>query len=120
VHNYPGVTDPQINEFALKGSWKVDHQGATPQAPDAAIQGAFQAQRVYLVLTSVGNRPRTVTVRLDGRPIRAVDAGADVHSATVTVTQQRLYALIALPNAGDHAFEIDIPPGVTAYDFTFG
>jgi cytochrome c biogenesis protein CcdA/thiol-disulfide isomerase/thioredoxin len=120
VHTYPGIGQPQISQFALKGTWKVDHQGATPQAPGAAIQGAFQAQRVYLVLTSAGNRPRAVKVLLDGRPISPQYAGADVHGATATVSQQRLYALISLPAAGDHSFEVDVPPGVTAYDFTFG
>ncbi len=120
VHRYAGVAEPQPNEFALRGLWNVNHEGATPQAAGAAIQGAFQAQRVYLVLTSAGNRPRQVRVLLDGRPIAPAHAGADVHGATVTVTQQRLYALIALPAAGQHSFEVEVPPGVTAYDFTFG
>jgi cytochrome c biogenesis protein CcdA/thiol-disulfide isomerase/thioredoxin len=121
VHNYSGLhVQPQVNQFALRGSWLVNAEGATPQAPGAAIQGAFEAQRVYLVFTSAGNRPQNVRLRMDGRPIPAADAGADVHDGVVRVVGQRLYELIALPSAGRHSFEVDVPPGVTAYDFTFG
>jgi cytochrome c biogenesis protein CcdA/thiol-disulfide isomerase/thioredoxin len=121
VHSYTGLGgQAQINQFALRGTWLVNSQGAAPQSAGAAIQGAFQAQRVYLVLTSSGNRPRTVQIKLDGRPVAAADAGGDVRNGAITVVGQRLYALIALPSAGPHSFEVDVPPGVTAYDFTFG
>ena len=38
----------------------------------------FEAKNVYLVLSS-GGKPRQVQVLLDGKPIPAADAGADVH-----------------------------------------
>ena len=57
---------------------------------------------------------------MDGHPFPVGDAGGDVHNGLVTVVRQRLYGLIALPSAGQHTFEVDVPPGVTAYDFTFG
>ncbi len=120
VHSYSGEAVPQINQFALKGTWQVTSQGSTPTAPGAAIQFGFQAQRVYLVLTSVGNRPRTVRVRLNGNPIPARYAGADVQDGAVTVRGQRLYQLVSLPSAAQGDLEVDIPPGVDAYDFTFG
>jgi hypothetical protein len=59
-------------------------------------------------------------VLLDGRPISAADAGADVHDGMVTVRGQRLYGLISLPSAQQHTLTLKIPPGVSAYDFTFG
>jgi hypothetical protein len=59
-------------------------------------------------------------VLLDGRPIGPAAAGADVRSGAVTVRQQRLYELVSLPSAQAHDLEIDVPPGVFAYDFTFG
>jgi hypothetical protein len=71
-------------------------------------------------LTSAGNLPRTVRVLLDGRPVGASAAGADVRRGQVTVRQQRLYALVSLPSAQAHDLEVDVPPGVSAYDFTFG
>ena len=120
VHFYPGVNSPYFNEFALHGTWRVTSQYATPVSSAALIKGRFQAAHVYLVMTSAGNVPRQVHVLLDGRPIPAADAGSDVHDGTVTVQGQRLYSLISLPSAQQHDFTLEIPPGVSAYDFTFG
>ena len=76
---------------------------------------------MYLVLTSADNSPRTVRVLLDGHPIKAADAGADVRpGGLVTVRGQRLYGLISLPSASAHTLTLEVPPGVRAYDFTFG
>jgi hypothetical protein len=38
----------------------------------------------------------------------------------VTVRGQRLYSLISLPSDQQQTFTIQIPPGISAYDFTFG
>ena len=120
THSYPGVSNLQVNEFALKGTWNIGSQSATPESNAATIAGGFQAAHVYLVLTSAGNTPRTVRVLLDGHPISAADSGADVHGGLVTVQGQRLYSLVSLPSASAHYFTLQIPPGVSAYDFTFG
>ena len=86
----------------------------------AAIQVGFQAADVYLVLTSAANQPRTGRVLLDGHPISSASAGRDVHDGAVTVRGQRLYSLVSLPSAGGHALTVEVPPGVSAYSFTFG
>jgi hypothetical protein len=87
----------------------VTSQYATPTAGGAAIQAGVQAARIYLVMTSAGNLPRTVRVLVDGRPSRAV-----------TVKPQQLYTLVSLPRAEFHTLTVDVPPGVQVYDFTFG
>jgi cytochrome c biogenesis protein CcdA/thiol-disulfide isomerase/thioredoxin len=121
THFYAGVRSPPINQFGLHGVWTVGSQSATPTSARASISGGFQAAHVYLVMTSAGNRPRTVRVLLGGRPIAARYAGADVRpGGYVTVRGQRLYSLISLPSAAQGAFTIQIPRGVRAYDFTFG
>ena len=120
VHYYPGVRSVAQGEFALRGNWHVGKQSIDPTAPGASIEGGFQAAHVYLVLTSSGNLPRQVRVLLDGRPISSTDAGADVHRGLVTVSGQRLYALVSLPQAEAHVLTVEVPPGVSAYDFTFG
>jgi cytochrome c biogenesis protein CcdA/thiol-disulfide isomerase/thioredoxin len=109
VHDYPGVARPALNQFALRGRWRVDSQSASPSAPGASIQAGFQAAKAYLVMTSAGNLARRVRVRLDGRPLGAV-----------TVRAQRLYSLVSLPAAAQHILTVEVPPGVSAYDFTFG
>jgi cytochrome c biogenesis protein CcdA/thiol-disulfide isomerase/thioredoxin len=120
VHDYPGIASPSVNQFALRGRWNVNSQSATPVLPGASIEAGFQAADVYLVLTSAGNVARQARVLLDGRPIAARDAGSDVHRGSVTVRGQRLYSLVSLPGAQQHALTVELPPGVSAYDFTFG
>jgi cytochrome c biogenesis protein CcdA/thiol-disulfide isomerase/thioredoxin len=121
THFYAGVRNPPINEFGLHGTWTVGSQSATPASSGDSISGGFQAQHVYLVMTSAGNHPRSVRVLLGGRPIPARYAGADVGGGGyVKVLGQRLYSLISLPSASQGAFTIQIPRGVSAYDFTFG
>ncbi len=59
-------------------------------------------------------------VLLDGRPIPATQAGADVHAGVVTVRGQRLYTLVSLPRDEQHRLTLRFAPGVTGYAFTFG
>ncbi|MGI8715547.1 MAG: cytochrome c biogenesis protein CcdA [Solirubrobacteraceae bacterium] len=117
---YPGVADPPVNEFGVHGTWKVTSQSSTPVSSGAYVIGRFQAAHVYLVLTSAGNVPRPVKVLIDGKPIAAASAGADVHHGSVTVRGQRLYSLFSAPADETATIKIEIPPGVSAYDFTFG
>lgn len=57
---------------------------------------------------------------LDGAPVPAKRAGADVRDGTVKVGTQRLYELLDLRRAGHHRLDLTLPPGVEAYAFTFG
>ena len=118
---YPGVTGGlPLNHFALKGPWNASSESITADGSGASILGAVQAAKVYLVLTSAGNVPRQARVLLDGQPIPTAHAGADVKNGVVTITGQRLYSLISFPAAQQFSFSIELPPGVSAYDFTFG
>ena len=120
VHEYSGNGSLELNEASLKGDWKLTSQYATPVSSPGEISLDFQAAKVYLVLTSVGNLPRSVDVRLDGRPIAASSAGADVHAGVVTVRGERLYSLVSMPADERRLLTVELPPGVQAYDFTFG
>ena len=121
IHQYPGVTGGlPLNHFALGGSWQATSEAITAEAPGAVIDGTVQAAKVYLVLTSAGNVPRQARILLDGRPLPDAHAGADVKNGVVTVTGQRLYSLISFPDAQQFTFTVQLPPGVSAYDFTFG
>ncbi|MHB8659923.1 MAG: hypothetical protein ACYC91_18660 [Solirubrobacteraceae bacterium] len=95
-------------------------QSSTPVASGASVEAGFQAANVYLVMTSAGNVARQGLVLLDGRPISGAAAAADVHKGTVTVQHERLYSLVSLPGAQQHALTLDLPPGILAYAFMFG
>jgi cytochrome c biogenesis protein CcdA/thiol-disulfide isomerase/thioredoxin len=120
VHAYGGNGSLQLNEASLKGTWNVTSQYATPVSAPGTISLDFQAAKAYLVLTSVGGVARNVQVRLDGRPIPAALAGSDVHGGVVTVRGQRLYSLVSTRSDQQHVLTVELPPGVQAYDYTFG
>ena len=122
VHSYPGVSldNINLNEFALKGTFDTTSQSMTPEFGEASITGGVQAQHVYLVMTSADNKPRTGEVLLEGKPIPNADAGADVHNGRFTVVGQRLYSLVSFPEDEQAVVTVVLPPGVSAYDFTFG
>jgi cytochrome c biogenesis protein CcdA/thiol-disulfide isomerase/thioredoxin len=121
IREYPGVTGSlPLNHFALKGPWNASSESITTQGAGASITGTVQAAKVYLVLTSKGNVPRQGRILLDGHPLPSAHAGADVKDGVVTITGQRLYSLISFPAAEQFTFTVQLPPGVSAYDFTFG
>ncbi len=117
-----GSADPaslDLNQFAYGGAWDVDEEAATALR-DASVALSFQARRVFLVLGSPGGEPRQVEVLLDGEPIADADAGDDVSDATATITEQRLYRLVDLADAGRHTLELRFADGIEGYAFTFG
>jgi cytochrome c biogenesis protein CcdA/thiol-disulfide isomerase/thioredoxin len=121
THDYgaPANGELSMNEFAYSGTWKISEQPATAVS-SAGIDVEFQARNVYLVLSSPGERPLPVHVLLDGRPISAAAAGADVHAGTVTVRRQRLYTLVSLPRNERRHLALRLAPGLSGYAFTFG
>ncbi len=112
----PGELLP--NEFAYSGTWQITADGATA-ARAGGIDAEFEAEKVFLVLGSSG-APRRVSVSLDGEPVPQRLAGEDVRGGAATITNQRLYRLIDLPEAGRHRLELRFEPGVSGYAFTFG
>jgi cytochrome c biogenesis protein CcdA/thiol-disulfide isomerase/thioredoxin len=99
---------PALNQFAFGGTWRIGGEPAEAVS-DATIDARFSARKVYLVLSSRGERPRTVEVRVDGKLTRIV-----------TVRRQRLYELVSLARAGEHRLSLRFEPGVAGYAFTFG
>ena len=120
-HDYgpPPQDDLALNEFAYSGVWTIGAQAASAVS-GARVDVEFQARDVYLVLSSAGGRQRALQVMLDGRPIPAADAGADVRAASAQVTRQRLYTLVSLPRVGRHHLALRFSPGISGYAFTFG
>jgi cytochrome c biogenesis protein CcdA/thiol-disulfide isomerase/thioredoxin len=122
THDYgSGVpTSLELNTLAYSGAWNIAEQPAEAVSPGAGIDLEFRAKNVYLVLSSRGKRPLAVQVLLDGRPIPATEAGADVHNGVVTVRRQRLYGLVSLSGDQQHRLSLRFARGVTGYSFTFG
>jgi cytochrome c biogenesis protein CcdA/thiol-disulfide isomerase/thioredoxin len=121
AHDYgpPPTSELTVNDFAYSGTWNIAGQPAEAVS-DAGIDLDFYAKNAYLVLSSPGERPLPVQVLLDGHPISAADAGADVHNGVVTVRRQRLYWLVSLKRDERHRLSLRFANGVTGYAFTFG
>jgi cytochrome c biogenesis protein CcdA/thiol-disulfide isomerase/thioredoxin len=118
LHDFRGAPPPGPDEVAYRGRWRVGFDDATAAA-GASLDLEFGARRVYLVLGSPGHS-RRMRVLLDGKPIAAADAGADVRDGTVIVSGQRLYSLVDLPRVERHTLTLAPEAGVSGYAFTFG
>ncbi|HAT1596129.1 TPA: redoxin domain-containing protein [Legionella pneumophila] len=107
--------------WALQGQWQVAPQNITSLKANASILLHFHAKKVFLVLGSNDDKPKTVTILLNGKPISPAQAGKDVHEHRIKVNEDRLYELISLPNVSNGILEIQCDsPGLEAYAFTFG
>jgi cytochrome c biogenesis protein CcdA/thiol-disulfide isomerase/thioredoxin len=118
-HDFSGAPPPPVNEFAYHGPWRITRESATAEA-GASLDLHFGARRVYMVLGPTGGRARRMQVLLDGRPIPAALAGADVHGGVVRISSQRLYELVDLPRVEQNVLELRPEDGVEGYSFTFG
>jgi cytochrome c biogenesis protein CcdA/thiol-disulfide isomerase/thioredoxin len=116
-HDFTAPKALPDNALAYHGRWRVSAHSAT--AEGGSLDLNFGARRVYLVLGSPGHE-RQVRVLLDGKPIGATAAGTDVENGAVTVSDQRLYNLVDLPEVGHHVLELVPEAGVEGYAFTFG
>jgi hypothetical protein len=121
TRDYTAATGDKLPQsvFSLGGRWAIDDESARA-VRRATITAHVVGTAVYLVLSSRGDRPRRVQVRLDGRPISAADAGSDVHDGVVTVRRQRLYSLVKVGAVEDHILTLRLDRGVSGYAFTFG
>jgi cytochrome c biogenesis protein CcdA/thiol-disulfide isomerase/thioredoxin len=121
LHTYSAPGNLALDSWALGGTWSIGSQSITPARAGAFIEGGVQARDVYLVMTSAGGAPRRGRVLLGGAPIPARYAGTDVGpGGWFTVRSERLYNLVKLPTDAQMLLKVELPPGVTAYDFTFG
>jgi hypothetical protein len=114
----PDPDSLDLNQFAYGGRWEISGDSAKAVS-DSTLTLDFQARRVFLVLGSE-DRPRQLELLLDGGPIAAADAGDDISGARATISDQRLYRLVDLPEAGRHTLELRFEPGIEGYAFTFG
>ena len=122
-HAYALPADLRLNQWALKGTWKVEDERAILGAAGGGIAFRFHARDLHLVLGAGDDgKPVRFRVLLDGqRP--GDDHGADIDAnGEGTVTGQRLYQLVRQHGpVKDRTFEIQfLDPGVQAFAFTFG
>ena len=122
--DYTLPTTLALNQWGLAGRWTVHDEDAQLQQSGGRIAFQFHARDLHLVLApGADGRPVRFRVLLDGKPLPAADAGADVRAdGSGVVDEHRLYQLVRQRGAvAPHRFEIEfLDAGVQAYAFTFG
>ena len=121
THQYAVVpASIPLNQLSYGGAWHVTSLSSTALSASSTLAVHYQARRVYLVLGTASGKPGVVTATIDGKPVPATMAGADLQASRVTVNGQRLYTLLDLPKVETGTLRLKFAPGVQAYAFTFG
>jgi cytochrome c biogenesis protein CcdA/thiol-disulfide isomerase/thioredoxin len=94
-----------LNYVSFQGVWSNNGNDALARA-GAALELRFQAKDVYLVLGGTG----TVTEMLGGRLIGSFKVSGYPH----------LYTIVKGTRSTTGLLQLDMTPGILAYDFTFG
>jgi cytochrome c biogenesis protein CcdA/thiol-disulfide isomerase/thioredoxin len=102
-YRFPATLPPGY--MGLSGAWTIHAEEATAGA-GARLELSFLAKDIYLVMGGSG----TVSVSINGH-----------HTQTVAVSGiPRLYTLYQAGGANLGRLQLQLSPGVQAYDFTFG
>ena len=113
----------------LEGQWlneaeAIVHDRVTMNFEDY-LAFTFEARSVSVVLNPPGE-PFEVRVEIDGRPLTAREAGADIvfdaqGNSLFRADQARLYMIVELPVAGVHELKLRAnSDGFAVFAFTFG
>jgi thiol-disulfide isomerase/thioredoxin len=135
---YVDPGDRRHNTWYVRGLWRnereaIVHARATERLEDY-LAFRFVARSVNVVMHPAAGvagegaegEPYEVYVELDGRPLRREEAGADVTwdgegRSLVRVDEPRMYALVELPEHGDHGLRLrSNAEGFSMYAVTFG
>ena len=129
VTTYVDPGDHQNQFMYLQGTWlngfeELKHARETQNYEDY-IALKFAATSVNAVFAHEGDDPFEVRVTIDGRPLTEEEAGADLMISNgrsfVTVTVDRMYELVALPEFSTHELKLSSnSPDFAFFAFTFG
>ncbi len=112
--------NPGAGLLYLGGGWDIEAEYAQ-SVFDASITYKFHAAKAYIVADS--SNPANVSILLDGKPLlanRGTDVSIGTNGSYATISKPGLYGIFDSQSAGDHVLELDFPPQVRAYTFTFG
>jgi len=93
------------NSFALRGTWTINTQNASPDYSPGRIRLDYTAREIRMVLAGEGE----ITLLINGEP-RVIDVSGTPRS----------YQLAEFDELTEGTLEVVVTPGVQAYSFTFG
>lgn len=110
------------NQWALQGKWVINPDKVVSATQQVSLRLHFKARRVFAVMgIPPAGSPVNVTFTFNGKPMLAVNAGADIHNSTLRVNHSRLYTLLEFQHPVEGYLELTADqPGLEVYTFTFG
>ncbi len=118
------------NKWYLHGEWLNDPEAIVHNRKTTSLEDyialRFRAMSVNVVLRPEGKQPFEVVVELDGKPLQASEAGADVviredGRSSIEVREARLYELVHLPLFAERDLTLrSNSSDFAVYAFTFG
>lgn len=105
------------NNFYLQGTWENLNDRMVLVSKSGRIVLPYFAKEVNIVAAGTSN----IEIFLDGQRIIEENAGQDVNSGMVSITESTLYNLVRSVESSAHVLEIQVnQPGFEIYTFTFG
>ena len=128
IADYTLPSDIQGNCFYALGRW-----ACTAEYLESAEEGEhkivlkYEAVGVNLVMAAPRGGPINVAIRQDGKPLSRAQKTVDTRFRTVngveesyiSVQPSRMYRLVDNHDFGAHVLELNCPPGIAAFAFTF-
>lgn len=115
--SYTLPSNLQQDHFYLDGNWQNIDDSMKLQSNGGKIVLPYYAKDVNIVAAGTGD---AVQVLIDGNPVGPSDAGSDLQNSTVSVSENRLYNIIASQQAGPHVITLVAKQGFQIFTFTFG
>jgi thiol-disulfide isomerase/thioredoxin len=107
-YSFRQATDPQLNTYALEGTWERDMEPLVLRSGHGGLRLRFSASTMHLVASAP--TPAQVQVRVDG--------GAPTN---VEIGRPTLYTLFEGDRPGEHRLDLQADvPGLTLFSATFG
>ena len=107
--------DREHNRWYVHGLWRNEREAIVHARQTANFEDYFAlrfvSRSVNVVLNPPPGDPFTVVVELDGRALTREEAGADIvydeaGRSVIVVTEPRAYAIVELPEWGDHELKL--------------
>ena len=107
--------DREHNRWYVHGLWRNEREAIVHARETTNFEDYFAlrfvSRSVNVVLNPPPGDPFTVVVELDGRALTREEAGADIvydeaGRSVIVVTEPRAYAIVELPEWGDHELKL--------------
>jgi cytochrome c biogenesis protein CcdA/thiol-disulfide isomerase/thioredoxin len=106
--NYTPAPALSPHHWTLEGEWTLGPEYAQANGSNSRLHLSYEAKTVYAVLAPPDDGPTELS--LTGQGV----------NQTILIDTSRMYQLADFSRQGKHTLELNLPPGMKIYTFTFG